>query len=167
MVVFLRLWQSSDVWVLWRSEPTYLWKHYFELFFHKILLKMYLFNWFVTNSLRKVFCEAKFWFLLNLFSISPVKLGFWTNLESIAVICGPCSQKLYLINVMFFSSSTFCRTLLHLVEKRKKEKMVFGHKSGEPICFQKKSWKISSNWCFQRNVCSNLKRAQAFKHCFM
>ena len=38
--------QCSDVLALSRSEHTFLWKHQFEVIFHKILSKTYGFNFF-------------------------------------------------------------------------------------------------------------------------
>ena len=62
-----------------KIEHTCLWKNQFELFFHEIPSKTKQFHWFMKKKI-----EAKFGFLWKLFSISPVKSGFRTEMESSA-----------------------------------------------------------------------------------
>ena len=67
--------QCSDVWALLWSEYTFLWKHQFELFFHKILSKTYRFKFFDQMTQEKN--GGKIWILAEFIFSFSAKIGFF------------------------------------------------------------------------------------------
>ena len=89
--------QCSDLLALLRSKPIFLWKNQFELIVHVRLFKTYRFNFFMAKPLRKK-CWRKIGFLWKLFLIF-LKLGFWTNMESNAVLWRSCGSELLVFKI--------------------------------------------------------------------